>query len=62
MNLPAAAYTRWHDRAVVHFLSEATDVQAYAAQVTRALAPGGLGVIGGFAPDGRERCSGLPAA
>ncbi|WP_368563715.1 class I SAM-dependent methyltransferase [Pseudoxanthomonas sp. UTMC 1351] len=62
MTLSASAYTHWHDRAVMHFLAEPADVQAYAAQVDRVLAPGGYAVIGGFAPDGPERCSGLPVA
>lgn len=62
IDLPVAAYTHWHDRAVMHFLTEPADVQAYAAQVAHALAPGGYAVIGGFAPDGPERCSGLPVA
>ncbi|MCE5232082.1 MAG: class I SAM-dependent methyltransferase [Mizugakiibacter sp.] len=60
--LPAAAYDLWHDRAVLHFLVDPADVTAYVAQVRRALAPGGHAVIGGFAGDGPERCSGLPVA
>ena len=58
--LPATAYSHWHDRAVLHFLTESADVRTYAAQATRALETGGYAVIGGFAPDGPERCSGLP--
>jgi ubiquinone/menaquinone biosynthesis C-methylase UbiE len=60
--LPEAEFTHWHDRAVMHFLTDAQDVRAYAAQAARAVAPGGHVVIGGFAPDGPERCSGLPVA
>lgn len=60
--LSAGAYTHWHDRAVLHFLTADADVREYAAQATRAVAPGGHAVIGGFAPDGPERCSGLPVA
>ena len=60
--LPEAGFTHWHDRAVMHFLTDEQDVRAYAAQATRAVAPGGHAVIGGFAPDGPERCSGLPVA
>lgn len=55
--LPAAAYSHWHDRAVLHFLADAA---AYARQAAHSVAPGGFAVIGGFAPDGPERCSGLP--
>lgn len=60
--LPAATYTHWHDRAVLHFLTEPKDVQAYAARAVHAIVPGGHAVIGGFSPDGLERCSGLPVA
>ena len=52
----------WHDRAVLHFLIDETDVRRYAEQAARAVAPGGHAVIGGFAPGGPERCSGLPVA
>jgi SAM-dependent methyltransferase len=60
--LPAAGYTHWHDRAVMHFLTTDADLHAYAAQAARALVVGGHAAIGGFAPDGPERCSGLPVA
>lgn len=55
-------YDVWHDRAVFHFLTEPEQRAAYAEQVGRAVAPGGLVVIGTFAPDGPETCSGLPVA
>lgn len=58
--LPAAGFDRWHDRAVAHFLTTPEDEAAYGTQVRHAVAPGGIVVIGGFAPDGPERCSGLP--
>lgn len=61
-DLPPGAYTHWHDRAVMHFLTAEDDVHAYADQAARAVAPGGHAVIGGFAPDGPERCSGLVVA
>jgi SAM-dependent methyltransferase len=53
-------YDVWHDRAVFHFLVEPGQRAAYVAQVRRALAPGGRVVIGTFAEDGPEQCSGLP--
>lgn len=56
------AYDLWHDRAVLHFLTEADDAARYAAQAARAIVSGGHAVIGGFAPEGPERCSGLPVA
>ncbi|MEE1612895.1 class I SAM-dependent methyltransferase [Microvirga sp. CF3016] len=50
----------WHDRAVLHFLTEPQDRAAYADALRRALQPGGFALIAGFAPNGLERCSGLP--
>jgi SAM-dependent methyltransferase len=57
---PARRYDLWHDRAAFHFLTEEASRQAYAARATRAVRPGGHVIIGTFAPDGPERCSGLP--
>lgn len=57
---PARTYDVWHDRAAFHFLTEASDQAAYVARLRRALRPGGHVVIGTFAPDGPQRCSGLP--
>jgi SAM-dependent methyltransferase len=53
-------YDLWHDRAAFHFLTEAPGRQAYAERVAKAVRPGGDVIIGTFAPDGPERCSGLP--
>lgn len=50
----------WHDRAVFHFLTEADDRARYRAQLEQAVVKGGYAVVGTFAPDGPERCSGLP--
>jgi SAM-dependent methyltransferase len=57
---PKETYGLWHDRAAFHFLTEAADRAAYANRVARAVAPGGHVIIATFAPDGPERCSGLP--
>jgi SAM-dependent methyltransferase len=56
----AAAYDVWHDRAAFHFLTEERDRAAYVARLIKAVKPGGCAIIGTFAPDGPERCSGLP--
>jgi trans-aconitate methyltransferase len=56
---PARSYDVWHDRAAFHFLTLANDRAAYVARLRRALRPGGHAIIGTFAPDGPERCSGL---
>lgn len=58
----ADSVTLWHDRAVFHFLTEEADRNAYVAQVRRCVRSGGYVLIGTFAPDGPERCSGLPVA
>lgn len=52
----------WHDRAVFHFLTAAEDQQRYAEALRRAVGSGGHAIIGCFAPDGPEKCSGLPVA
>lgn len=57
---PARAYDVWHDRAAFHFLVAESDRAAYLSRLARALKPGGHAVIATFAPDGPERCSGLP--
>jgi SAM-dependent methyltransferase len=57
---PLKACDIWHDRAAFHFLTEARDRAAYVARLERALKVGGYAIIATFAPDGPERCSGLP--
>lgn len=49
-----------HDRAVFHFLTNADDRVRYVAHLRTALRPGGSAIIATFAPDGPEKCSGLP--
>ena len=60
--LTEAGFDLWHDRAVLHFLTDPEAAAQYARQAARAIGPGGHAVIGGFAPDGPERCSGLLVA
>jgi hypothetical protein len=62
MDLPAQSYDLWHDRAALHFLVDAADAAAYVTSASAAIVDGGFAVIGGFAADGPERCSGLPVA
>ena len=57
---PSQTYDVWHDRAALHFLIDPKDRAAYAERVIKAVRPGGHVIIGTFAPDGPERCSGLP--
>jgi trans-aconitate methyltransferase len=57
---PSNTYDLWHDRAAFHFLTESMDRDAYVARLKKAVRPGGHVIIATFAPDGPERCSGLP--
>ena len=57
---PLQRYDMWHDRAAFHFLTDAADQTAYVGCLREALRPGGHAIIATFAPDGPERCSGLP--
>lgn len=50
----------WHDRAVFHFLTAPDDRDAYKQHLRTTLKPGGTAIIATFAPDGPEKCSGLP--
>lgn len=59
---PTRRYRAWHDRAVFHFLTDPADRVRYRELLDQALIPGGRIVIGTFAADGPDRCSGLPAA
>jgi trans-aconitate methyltransferase len=56
---PSRPYDVWHDRAAFHFLTDQKDQTAYVDRLRRALRVGGHAIIGTFAPDGPERCSGL---
>nr|WP_296762909.1 class I SAM-dependent methyltransferase [Sediminimonas sp.] len=57
---PDRAYDVWHDRAVFQFLTEPDQRTAYLGALNQALRPGGLAILATFAPDGPEKCSGLP--
>ncbi|MBJ7458549.1 MAG: class I SAM-dependent methyltransferase [Thermoleophilaceae bacterium] len=53
------SYDVWHDRAVLHFLTSDEQRHSYLAAMRTALRVGGHAVIGVFAADGPEQCSGL---
>jgi hypothetical protein len=59
---PQRHYQAWHDRAVYHFLTIDEHRQQYLRTLDTATAPGAIAVFGCFAPDGPQRCSGLPVA
>ena len=56
---PQRQYRLWHDRAVLHFLTTASDRARYVQVLKDALVPGGHAVIATFGPDGPLKCSGL---
>ncbi|MGI8505838.1 MAG: class I SAM-dependent methyltransferase [Solirubrobacteraceae bacterium] len=55
-------YDLWHDRAVFHFMVEATDRARYLQTLKRSLRPGGHLIIATFGPDGPAQCSDLPVS
>lgn len=57
---PSRAYALWHDRALFHFLISSNARAAYRAALLRAIRPDGHVILGTFAEDGPDRCSGLP--
>lgn len=57
---PKHPYQLWHDRAVLHFLTDEEDIGAYLAVMDHAVAQDGIAILGTFAEDGPEKCSGLP--
>jgi trans-aconitate methyltransferase len=59
---PSRRYQVWHDRAVFHFLTAGQHRQQYLRALDAATAPGATAVVGCFAPDGPQYCSGLPVA
>lgn len=59
IELPAAGYDIWHDRAVFHFLTDPEQRRRYVAQVWSAVRPGGYVIIATFGPNGPRQCSNL---
>ena len=57
---PGRTFDVWHDRAVLHFLTEDVDQHRYRDILNSATVPGAVAVFGCFAPDGPTHCSGLP--
>lgn len=58
--VPARRWAVWHDRAVFHFLTSPAERATYRNLVRQAVQSGGVIIVATFAPDGPERCSGLP--
>jgi len=59
VELPAAHYDVWHDRAVFHFLTDPADRARYVAQVLKSVKPGGHVIVAAFGSGGPLQCSGL---
>jgi len=57
--LKAGTYDVWHDRAVLHFLTDTDARIAYVRQVAHAVKPGGHVIVSTFGPEGPTKCSGL---
>jgi SAM-dependent methyltransferase len=57
---PSRTYDLWHDRAAFHFLTDPADQSSYVGRLAKAVKRGGCAIVGTFALDGPERCSGLP--
>lgn len=57
---PGRRYGLWHDRAVFHFLVDERERERYVGTLRRTVTPGGGVIIGTFAADAPEVCSGLP--
>jgi len=52
-------YDLWHDRAVLHFLTEEEDIKRYVEKVKQSLKPNGYLIISMFSEKGPKKCSGL---
>ena len=52
-------YDLWHDRAVFHFLTEASQRTVYIQNLKRSLKKGGVAIVATFGPNGPDKCSGL---
>ncbi len=52
-------YGLWHDRAVLHFLTDAARRDRYVRALNKGLAQGGYLVLSTFGPEGPLKCSGL---
>ena len=60
--VPGRTYDVWHDRAVFHFMVTDELRNGYKSTLTHAVDPGGFAIIGTFAEDGPEQCSGITVA
>ena len=59
LELECSIYDVWHDRAVFHFLTSASDRAAYVHRVATTVRHGGHVIVSTFGPEGPTKCSGL---
>ena len=57
--IPSVPVELWHDRAVFHFLLQASEREAYIQVLNQTLKSGGYVIIAAFAIGGPTQCSGL---
>ncbi len=57
---PVRTWDVWHDRAVFHFLTDVSAQENYIRALRAGTRSGSGIVMATFAPDGPEKCSGLP--
>jgi hypothetical protein len=57
---PARTWDVWHDRAVLHFLTNPSAREQYLRVLQAATRPAAIALFGTFALDGPQSCSGLP--
>lgn len=58
--VPGRRFDVWHDRAVLHFVTDPHGIENYRRVLSTAIRPGGAMIVGTFAADGPTHCSGLP--
>ena len=59
VELPARRFDLWHDRAVLHFLTDPSDRKGYRRALEEGVVSGGHVIIATFGLEGPTRCSGL---
>ena len=58
--LPEHPYDLWHDRAVFHFITNATEINTYLSKMAATVNDGGNLILATFSENGPKQCSGLP--
>ncbi len=56
---PTETYDLWHDRAAFHFLTHESEIDNYVKTAENHITENGFLIIGTFAKDGPEKCSGI---